>query len=546
MDLSRAFQTGSNTLDLSGLVNPDSLNLDLSGMPQMNLGEIVSNLDLKVSPDGMKQMACGLLTGYQEYAKTHPEADYSGLGEDFTAFLKTDAAKKIISDNIKDIMKSSGIVTITTEKIQELIKNIMAGYEQYITEKGYTDPEQFDEYLMEYLQTDEAKKIISDWMAEVMPEDPEIEITPEQLEKLSDDLVKGYLTYASENGLPDPSKMGEHFMAYLQTDDGKKQFQEGLSAMIDMDQLESQVSKIIGNYMNQAMGAMGNTIGQTLETQVSTAMTQIISQMTTGLESAMKQMMTNVGTQLQNSLGNAMQIDPTAFADAFQMNMTEDDLAELMMSMSGKGLASYDSNLQKLGYVDFAVPSAINIYPKDFEGKEQVVKILDDYNSRMEAEGKDEQVITYTDVVGTLMSSVTTIVDTISYVLIAFVAISLVVSSIMIGVITYISVLERKKEIGILRAIGASKRNVSQVFNAETFIIGLCAGVIGIGLTLLLLIPGNAIIHNVADNAKVNAVLPIVPAIILILLSVVLTLLGGLIPSKKAAKSDPVTALRTE
>lgn len=546
MDLSKAFQTGSNTLDLSGLVNPDSLNLDLSGMPQMNLGEIVSNLDLKVSPDGMKQMACGLLTGYQEYAKTHPEADYSGLGEDFTAFLKTDAAKKIISDNIKDIIKSSGTVTITTEKIQELIKNIMAGYEQYITEKGYTDPDQFDEYLMEYLQTDEAKKIISDWMSEVMPEDPKIEITPEQLEKLSDDLVKGYLAYASENGLPDPSKMGEHFMAYLQTDDGKKQFQEGLSAMIDMDQLESQVSKIIGNYMNQAMGTMGNTIGQTLETQVSTAMTQIISQMTTGLESAMKQMMTNVGTQLQNSLGNAMQIDPTAFADAFQMNMTEDDLAELMMSMSGKGLASYDSNLQKLGYVDFAVPSAINIYPKDFEGKEQVVKILDDYNSRMEAEGKDEQVITYTDVVGTLMSSVTTIVDTISYVLIAFVAISLVVSSIMIGVITYISVLERKKEIGILRAIGASKRNVSQVFNAETFIIGLCAGVIGIGLTLLLLIPGNAIIHSVADNAKVNAVLPIVPAIILILLSVVLTLLGGLIPSKKAAKSDPVTALRTE
>ena len=164
----------------------------------------------------------------------------------------------------------------------------------------------------------------------------------------------------------------------------------------------------------------------------------------------------------------------------------------------------------------------------------------------MEAEGKDEQVITYTDVVGTLMSSVTTIVDTISYVLIAFVAISLVVSSIMIGVITYISVLERKKEIGILRAIGASKRNVSQVFNAETFIIGLCAGLIGIGLTLLLLIPGNAIIHSVADNAKVNAVLPIIPAIILILLSVVLTLLGGLIPSKKAAKSDPVTALRTE
>lgn len=144
------------------------------------------------------------------------------------------------------------------------------------------------------------------------------------------------------------------------------------------------------------------------------------------------------------------------------------------------------------------------------------------------------------------MSSVTDIVDTISYVLIAFVAISLVVSSIMIGVITYISVLERKKEIGILRAIGASKRNISQVFNAETFIIGLCAGLIGIGLSLLLLIPGNMIIHHVADNTSVNAVLSPVPAVILIALSVVLTLIGGLIPSKKAAKSDPVTALRTE
>ena len=154
--------------------------------------------------------------------------------------------------------------------------------------------------------------------------------------------------------------------------------------------------------------------------------------------------------------------------------------------------------------------------------------------------------ITYTDTVGTLMSSVTDIIDIISYVLIAFVAISLVVSSIMIGVITYISVLERKKEIGILRAIGASKGNISQVFNAETFIIGLCAGLLGIGITLLLLIPGNALIHHLADTNDINAVLPVQYAVVLILLSVILTLMGGLIPSKKAAKSDPVTALRTE
>ena len=164
----------------------------------------------------------------------------------------------------------------------------------------------------------------------------------------------------------------------------------------------------------------------------------------------------------------------------------------------------------------------------------------------MEAEGKEEQVISYTDVVGTLMSSVTDIVDIVSYVLIAFVAISLIVSSIMIGVITYISVLERRKEIGILRAIGASKRNVSQVFNAETFIIGLLAGLIGIGVTLLVLIPGNILLHHLTGTSEVSASLPALPVLILILLSIGLTLLGGLIPSKKAAKSDPVTALRVD
>ena len=252
------------------------------------------------------------------------------------------------------------------------------------------------------------------------------------------------------------------------------------------------------------------------------------------------------GENLQKALGGSMNFNADAFANAFQFNMTEDDLTELMMSMSGTQSASYDNNLQQLGYADFSHPSSISIYPKDFDNKEKVVEVLDHYNQQMEDEGKEEQVISYTDIVGTMMSSVTTIINTISYVLIAFVAISLIVSSIMIGVITYISVLERKKEIGILRAIGASKGNISQVFNAETFIIGLCAGLIGIGLTLLILIPGNMLIHALADNNRVSAILPIAPAIVLILLSVVLTLLGGLIPSRKAAKSDPVTALRTE
>ncbi len=203
---------------------------------------------------------------------------------------------------------------------------------------------------------------------------------------------------------------------------------------------------------------------------------------------------------------------------------------------------TYDDNMRNFGVVSKDAPSSISIYADTFEAKDKISECIEEYNNSADEGDK----ITYTDYVGLLMSSVTTIINVISYVLIAFVAVSLIVSSIMIGIITYISVLERTKEIGILRAIGASKKNISQVFNAETFIIGLTSGLIGIGITLLMLIPGNAIIHAVAENDNVNAILPVTGAIILVVLSVVLTLIGGFIPSKKAAKQDPVKALRTE
>ena len=199
-------------------------------------------------------------------------------------------------------------------------------------------------------------------------------------------------------------------------EDGKKRLTDGLTKTVDMNALESQVSAAMQDYMTKAMGVLSNSMGEAIGTQVSSAMTQIVTQLTKGIESAMTQMMTNVGTQLQNAMGSAMTIDTDAFAKAFQMNMTEDDLVELMMSMNTSNSVSYESNLQKLGYVDFNVPSEISLYPKNFESKEEVVKILDKYNHKMETEGKDEQVISYTDVVGTLMSSVTTIVDTISYI----------------------------------------------------------------------------------------------------------------------------------
>ena len=215
------------------------------------------------------------------------------------------------------------------------------------------------------------------------------------------------------------------------------------------------------------------------------------------------------------------------------------------MSSSTKDKTA-DSNLSDLGYQDKEDPTAISFYFNSFDSKENFLNFLDTYNENQKSNDKEENVINYTDTNGILMYSVKKIVDSVSYVLIAFVSISLIVSSIMIGIITYISVLERTKEIGILRAIGASKRNISSIFNAETFIIGLLSGVMGIGVTMLLIIPINSLIHKLTDNVNLSAILPLNGAIILIVLAIILTLIGGLIPAKMASKKDPVEALRTE
>ena len=237
------------------------------------------------------------------------------------------------------------------------------------------------------------------------------------------------------------------------------------------------------------------------------------------------------------SLGEA---ELAATLDQYLLDPEDDVLLMIYDSYISPG--TYDENMEDFGFISLDAPSSISLYADSFEDKDAISACIDRYNETAAAEDQ----ITYTDYVGLLMSSVTTIVNIITYVLIAFVAVSLVVSSIMIGIITYISVLERTKEIGILRAIGASKRNISQVFNAETFIVGLCAGLIGVGVTCLLLVPINAIIHALADTNVVNATLPLAGAVILVALSMALTLIAGLIPSKKAARKDPVTALRTE
>lgn len=309
----------------------------------------------------------------------------------------------------------------------------------------------------------------------------------------------------------------------------------------------AEMQAIMGQYAGKIVDAnamqqeMAAKISAALEKSMTAYMEQAMAAIATKTEASVQKVM----GQLQQNIPLAMSVDTNAFQNAFKMAMTEDELRELILSLMTDGTRSLDGNLAKLGYADLSKPSEIEIYPDNFEDKQQVIAILDDYNDRMVASGQEDKKISYTDFVGTLMKSVTTIVDMISYVLIAFVAISLVVSSIMIGIITYISVLERKKEIGILRAIGASKGDISRVFNAETIIEGLVAGLIGVGFVALVCIPVNALVYSLLDVPDV-ALLPWAAAVILVAISVFLSFIAGLFPAMAAARKDPVEALRSE
>ena len=407
-------------------------------------------------------------------------------------------------------------ISIQPQQLQALVEKLMKGFEEYIKTNPFAD---YQTHLQEYLKSPQVAGVLHQTIQEAIKENKEISISKEQMEKSLRTVLAGYDAYAKEHNLADMQDIGKYFMEYLKSEEAQAILHSFLQETIQSNDLQAQLQQIMQTYMQDVESVMAQAIQSKLQSSL---------------------------MDLQTSMSDAFSFDANAFAQAITMNMNEQELGELMISLMSKERYTYENNLKQLGYADFDSPSQINIYPKDFESKEEILNILNNYNERMEQQGAEDKVITYTDMVGTLMSSVSDIINVISYVLIAFVAISLIVSSIMIGVITYISVLERKKEIGILRAIGASKRNISEVFNAETFIIGLLAGIIGIVITLLLLLPANQIIHSIAGNNQINASLPPLAAVILIVLSTLLTLLGGIIPSRKAAKEDPVTALRTE
>lgn len=379
-----------------------------------------------------------------------------------------------------------------------------------------------------------------------------LELTPEQMQQvgaLANQLFTGFMQSEqfkalTPEDLKDASKLAAAFSTYLESDTAAQQILAQLKALGGdalaerlQQAMTDYVQKQLAPYLQQAMDQVMKAISEQIASTVS-------SQLKAGAAGLMDQMATQMSSSFAN-LASAMRVDASAFARAIHFNMDAEDLSSLMMSYAKASKLTYDNNLTTLGYADEADPISVKIFPRDFEAKERVLDHIDAYNKQVKASGHDEQAISYTDYMGIIMGSVTDIVNTISLVLIAFVSISLVVSSIMIGIITYISVLERKKEIGILRAIGASKRNVANVFNAETFIEGLIAGVFAVVVVVAVSFPVNA--WALAAKQVPNLMsLPVQDALVLIAISVLLTVVAGLLPARSASKKDPVEALRSE
>ena len=379
-----------------------------------------------------------------------------------------------------------------------------------------------------------------------------LELTPEQMRQvgaLVNQLFEGFMQSdqfkaLTPEDLKDASKLAAAFSTYLESDAAAQQYLAQLKALGGdalaerlQQAMTDYVQKQLAPYLQQAMDQVMKSISDRIAATVS-------AQLKAGVAGLMGQMATQMSSSFAN-LASAMRVDASAFARAIHFNMDAEDLSSLMMSYAKASKLTYDNNLTTLGYADEADPISVKIFPRDFEAKERVLDHIDAYNKQVKAAGHDERAISYTDYMGIIMGSVTDIVNTISLVLIAFVSISLVVSSIMIGIITYISVLERKKEIGILRAIGASKRNVANVFNAETFIEGLIAGVFAVAVVVLVGFPVNA--WALANKQVPNLMsLPVQDALALIAISVLLTVVAGLLPARSASKKDPVEALRSE
>ena len=505
-DMSSLFTVDESKLSAAFQIDPDKMQMDLSGMDFSGMdlsGLDFSNLDM--SGMDLSNIDLSALAA-QSGAQSGMAFDLSGL--DF-------------GELSKDLPQLANV------DFQTIIRSALAdgavkdGAADYLSAQASQIAQGFQDYAREQIEaggTTDFATLASAYFSQ-----------PEVLEQLR--------AAVSSDQVVDSDKLAANLMKALGDDPALAQIGTDVSTQV-MNAISAQIAAQLGRTLTQGVSAV---IGQVMQEAMTNAMTSMMTQLSTAIGDQIGSTM----EQFATNMSSAFSMDPQAFAEAFKSNVDEKSLAALMATMFSTNVPTLDTNLRNLGWADIASPSNISIYPKSFADKDKVKAALDAYNADNKAAGATDKVITYSDVMGALMSSVTKIVDIISWLLIAFVSISLVVSSIMIAIITYISVLERRKEIGILRSIGASKGDVSRVFNAETVIEGLLAGLMGVGVTYGLCAIANGIAYSSFKVENIAQLSPLT-ALTLIAVSVGLTVIAGIIPASRASRQDPVEALRSE
>lgn len=485
-----SINTGLNNLDFSGI--------DLSGA--------VGNVQLDLSSLDLSQMPAIDLNGLDA-----SKLDYSTLQKQFPQLANIDLAKVVQAALANGAIKPGG-----SQALSNILTQVVGGFIPWYAQHGGDDGDGGDGGSGTPGQADPAK------VAAAVTK----YLQTEQVQKLLAPIFSG-------DTIIDRAKLTANLTQALGNDPAVQQIAENVSA-----DLASQISSKVASALSSTVTtALSKAVGQLLQSSLNQLMTTLQTQLTAQVQNAMGQIMGN--------LSSAMQVDANKLKDAFKFNMKPAEIAALLTQLLNPNATTARANLLTLGYARADQPERIDIYPKSFADKDHVKSILASYNAEAKAAKQTSKVIVYSDLVGMLMSSITNIINIVTALLVAFVSISLVVSSIMIGIITFISVLERRKEIGILRSIGASKADIRRVFNAETLIVGALAGLLGVGVSVLVTIPANV---YVADRFGVQdiATLPVSAGVILVVISMALTFLAGLLPASKAAREDPVEALRGE
>ena len=509
-DMSSLFTVDESKLSAAFQIDPSKLQMDLSGMDFSGLdlsgmdfsGLDMSGLDLSSIDLSALSAQPGMQSGMQSgMAFDLSSLDLGELSKDLPQLANVDF-QTIIRSALADGAVKEGAADYLSAQASQIAQGFQEYAQKQIEEGGTTD---FATLASSYFSQ------------------------PEVMEQLR--------AAVSSDQVVDADKLAANLTKALGNDPALAQIGTDVSTQV-MNAISAQIAAQLGTTLTQGVSAV---IGQVMQEAMTNAMTSMMTQLSTAIGDQIGSTM----EQFATNMSSAFSMDPQAFAEAFHSNVDEKSLAALMATMFSTNVPTLDTNLRNLGWADIASPSNISIYPKSFADKDKVKAALDAYNADNKAAGATDKVVTYSDVMGALMSSVTKIVDIISWLLIAFVSISLVVSSIMISIITYISVLERRKEIGILRSIGASKGDVSRVFNAETVIEGLLAGLMGVGVTYGLCAVANGIAYSSFKVENIAQLSPLT-ALTLIAVSVGLTVIAGIIPASRASRQDPVEALRSE